>query len=273
MKTLLTLITLFLPALLYSAVPSRFYYEQANEPRFDEIELGMLIEDVNKICGGRPYSPFETVRGGFAFAVDENRSGILALPWHIDLNQTVDFFTSKKRVLVVFYKDRKAHGLMVFDFATSRWDNRSRAKEPAQKEGEPGQPGIPSAQAPRFFRAYALSDLSPQIQVKAMDAERRLGVVVAPASITPPQYREKPRPFSFEIRRAKKKVWITVFALIDEHGDTVSCEVLDATDDQVAREAGPIMCAAKYRPAMIGAKPVPSACTFTSTGGYVPVSR
>jgi hypothetical protein len=138
MKTFLALLALCLPAVLCGAVPSRYYYEQANEPRFDEIKLGMAIADVNKICGGRSFPPFETVRGGFAFAVDEQRSGILALPWHIDLKQTVDFFTSKKRVLVVFYKEGKAHGLMLFDFAKGEWENRSRPKDTDEKK-EPNQ--------------------------------------------------------------------------------------------------------------------------------------
>lgn len=109
--------------------PRRCYYEQANEQHFDEVHIGMKAGEVEKICGGRVYPPFETIRIGFAFAVDGERSGILSLPWHIDLDQMVDFFTSKKRVLVVFYKNEKTDGIMIYDFAKGRWENRSRPRK------------------------------------------------------------------------------------------------------------------------------------------------
>ena len=140
MKTL----TLIIGLLLWSAAPAfamRDYYEQANEQRFDDVHIQMTFAEVHEICGGHLFLPFETIRSGFAFAVDEKRSGILALPWHIDLNQMVDFFTSSKRALVVFYKEGKVDGIMVFDFSKSKWENRSR---PAANKAVPNHSTKPT---------------------------------------------------------------------------------------------------------------------------------
>lgn len=122
-----------------------------------------------------------------------------------------------------------------------------------------------------FYRSYSLADIRPSLQAKVEDLEKRYGVVAAPEGLTPPTYTERPRPFSFELRRAKGEVWIAVFAIIDATGEPVSCVVLDASDSDVAKEAGPIMCAGHYRPARLAGKPVASAAVFASEGSYTPI--
>jgi hypothetical protein len=108
----------------------RSYFQNARESNFDQVQLGQSVARVRKLCEGSEYLPFETARGGFAFAVDSSGRGILALPSQIGADQKADFFTSKKRVLVAFYDNVKVNGIMVFSFETGKWDNRSEFKGP-----------------------------------------------------------------------------------------------------------------------------------------------
>jgi len=118
----------------------RTYFKEANSPGFDKVVPGLSRGKVRELCGGEKYGQFETLRNGrFAFSVDWYPAGVLALPGHIRLDREIDFFVSKekKRTIVVFYKDEKADGILVFDFSTGRWENRS------SKSSETTFPAIP----------------------------------------------------------------------------------------------------------------------------------
>ena len=125
-------------------------------------------------------------------------------------------------------------------------------------------------QARPCYRGYAAADVAAKLQGKVAELEKRFGVGDAPEKITPPTFKEVPRPFSIDLRRGRSRLSIAVFAVIDPQGKTLECVILDASDEVVAKEAGAIMCAAKYAPARMGKKAVQSAAIFEIEGAGIP---
>lgn len=122
----------------------RNYFKEADDSKFDQIVQGLSREKVRELCGGKKYGQFETLRNGrFAFGVDDYPAGVLSLPGHIRLDQEIDFFVSKekKKAIVVFFKEEKADGILVFDFSAGRWENRSN------QSSETMSPAVPPAAA------------------------------------------------------------------------------------------------------------------------------
>ena len=82
----------------------RHYFEHCNDKIAPPLSVGMTREEVRELSGGQEYPPFETVRGGFAFALDEKRSGFYVLSgWMPQENMPIDFLVSDKNVTYVRY--------------------------------------------------------------------------------------------------------------------------------------------------------------------------
>lgn len=91
------------------ALSQRRYFQEVRGERFSQIGEGMTETEVRTLLGGIEYPAFETRHGGFAFALDEERSGFLSFPdWTPPENRHVDFFVAEEALLVVYYdKDYK----------------------------------------------------------------------------------------------------------------------------------------------------------------------
>ncbi|MCX5709866.1 MAG: hypothetical protein NT088_03950 [Candidatus Omnitrophica bacterium] len=85
-------------------VPPNHYFSHCKEGNFSKAARGMSREEIKKLMGGNEYPPFETVKGGFCFAVDEKRSGFFCFDnWMPRDNLTRDFFLSENNLLYVHY--------------------------------------------------------------------------------------------------------------------------------------------------------------------------
>ena len=98
-----------------NGVFSNHYFNKCKDEDFLKITKGMLRDEVRNIIGGKEYLPFETVRGGFAFALDNERSEFFVFDgWMPSGSYSYDFFISDKNLLLVYY-DEKA---IVINFST-----------------------------------------------------------------------------------------------------------------------------------------------------------
>jgi len=94
----------------------RHYINQCNDDKFIKVIKGMTRKDVRLLVGGVEYIPFETVHGGFSFALDNNRSHFYVFPgWMPPTDAARDFFVSDKNILYVRYdKQNKIDALAIY---------------------------------------------------------------------------------------------------------------------------------------------------------------
>ncbi len=82
----------------------RHYFEHCQDRIYPPLSVGMTRDEVRELAGGQEYPPFETVRGGFAFALDEKRSGFYVLSgWMPQESIPIDFFISDQNIMYVRY--------------------------------------------------------------------------------------------------------------------------------------------------------------------------
>ena len=82
----------------------RHYFEHCKEHIDPPLAVGMTRDEVRELAGGREYPLFETVRGGFAFALNEKRSDLYVFQgWMPQSNAVIDFFVSDNKVIYVRY--------------------------------------------------------------------------------------------------------------------------------------------------------------------------
>jgi hypothetical protein len=86
----------------------RHYFQHADAKNCSLVNKGDTKEEVRKACGGHEYPPFETVRDGFSFSLNADRSKFFTFPkWMPPSDKDLDFFIAGTEFFLVYYQKNK----------------------------------------------------------------------------------------------------------------------------------------------------------------------
>ena len=95
---------------------NRHYFNHCDDSKFTKVKKGMSRNETMNLVGGKWYLPFETVRGGFSFALDDSKSNFYVFPgWMPSTSFPCDFFVSANNILYVRYDfNNKVDALAIY---------------------------------------------------------------------------------------------------------------------------------------------------------------
>lgn len=92
----------------------RYYFENIDNLHCAQVHEGMTPAEVRQLCKGQPYTPFETVRNGFSFALDESHRNMFIIPnWMPNPAWILDFFVAEDEFFYVRYDDANRVALVM----------------------------------------------------------------------------------------------------------------------------------------------------------------
>lgn len=92
----------------------RTYFQDIDAARCAEVRTGITQAAARQLCQGKRYTPFETVRNGFAFALDETHERMFVIPgWMPNPSWTLDFFVAEHEYFYVRYDDERRVALVM----------------------------------------------------------------------------------------------------------------------------------------------------------------
>ena len=92
----------------------RSYFQNIDALHCAQVREGMTPAEVRQLCKGQPYTPFETVRNGFSFALDESHRNMFVIPnWMPNPAWILDFFVAEDEFFYVRYDDANRVALVM----------------------------------------------------------------------------------------------------------------------------------------------------------------